>query len=73
MTIQSSTGGTIEITKTGLIHRGDTERFITDEYTTDNGNRVGHPTKDTGLEFDFSALLTPFPKLTSVGRIVKFN
>jgi hypothetical protein len=54
----SSTGGRIIQTKTGLIHYGNTDKFITDEYKNVTGVN-GRPSKeDTKLKYSFSAFGT---------------
>jgi hypothetical protein len=75
MTIQSSTGGRIIPTKTGLIHYGNTERFA-DAYENKTGIN-GRPTKESvegGLKFDFSMFVQPVvPTFAGQSRIVSFN
>jgi len=75
MTEISSTGGTIVYTATGLIHKGNTDRFDFENVGNKTGT-VGRPTKESvecGLKFDFSAFLTPVKLTGTPGRVVKFK
>ena len=69
----SSTGGTIIYTRTGLIHKGNTDRF---EFEPEVKRANGRPTKvsvEEGLKFDFSAFMTPVKLTGPVGRVVQFK
>jgi hypothetical protein len=66
MTNISSTGGTIKQTKTGLIHYGNTEKFIVE------------PTDDvkdsTEFKCEWHSYFAPEVKLTGpAGRIITFK
>jgi hypothetical protein len=76
MTEISSTGGTIVYTATGLIHKGNTDRFDFDADTGNKTGTAGRPTKESveqGLKFDFSAFLTPVKLTGTPGRVIKFK
>jgi hypothetical protein len=70
MTIQSSTGGRIIPTKTGLIHYGNTENLLTEPEVKKNGR----PTKDSGtLSFDFSAFGSiTIPQWCGPSQVIRF-
>lgn len=69
----SSTGGTIIRTRTGLIHKGNTDRF---DFETEAKRAVGRPTKlsvEQGLKFDFSAFASPIKLTAPAGRVISFK
>jgi hypothetical protein len=71
MSIQSSTGGQIIFTKTGLIHKENTERFEFEPEIKKNGR----PSKDDdSLSFDFSALMpvVSIPAWTGPRQVFSF-
>lgn len=69
----TSTGGRIIQTKTGLIHYGNTDKFV-DEYENVTGVN-GRPAKDADkLTYDFSAFLQPVvPTWNGDARVVSFK
>ena len=73
--IQSSTGGRILKTKSGLIHYGNTDRFDFEEVVV--RAKPGRPTKvsvEEGLKFDFSAFITPVKLAAFEGaRVIRFG
>jgi hypothetical protein len=77
MTITSSTVGRIINIPGGLIHYGNTDRFVTEaEVTVRTSGRVGRPTKisvEEGLKFDFSAFIQPVALTAPAGRVVSFK
>lgn len=71
MTNTSSTGGRIIPTKTGLIHYGNTERFITEP---EQPKKNGRPAKDEGvLQYSFDAFGSiTIPQWTGPSQVVRF-
>jgi hypothetical protein len=70
MSLESSTGGRIILTKTGLIHYGNTDKLLTEPEVKKNGR----PGKDDGvLTYDFSAFgNTKVPTWTGTRQVVRF-
>ena len=65
--------GTITYTATGLIHRTNSERFVT-ELEQDAPKKNGRPFKDADqLKVDFSAFLTPVKLAAPAGRVIRFK